>query len=323
MKSQMVVGLDVSARTFSVSIDEQPAFHITQSAAGYQQLIAWLLGLGCPVESILCVMEATGTYFMPLAAALHRAGFKVGVVNPLKIHFFAKTLRQRTKTDSRDAQLLAAYGRCFPVEAWTPPPPIYEALQQRLVQRDNLIRARTQLTNQHHARHYRQIVIHPLEGRADDLLALLHTQIRQVDAEIAALLVADTPWCENARLLLSIPCLGQITAAWLLVATHNFQTIASGEQLAAFAGLVPYVRQSGSSLAGHQRVRYSGHKRLRIALYIATLNAARFNPAIAPFYARLREKGKPSKVVRIACARKLAHIAFAVVRDKQAFNIDL
>jgi transposase len=53
---------------------------------------------------------------------------------------------------------------------------------------------------------------------------------------------------------------------------------------------------------------------------MATLAAARFNPAIKPYYERLRAAGKPMKVARCACARKLLHIAYAVVKHEQVFD---
>jgi hypothetical protein len=53
---------------------------------------------------------------------------------------------------------------------------------------------------------------------------------------------------------------------------------------------------------------------------MASLTAARFNPAIHIFYNRLREAGKPEKVARCAAARKLLHIAWAVVKKDQPFD---
>jgi hypothetical protein len=60
--------------------------------------------------------------------------------------------------------------------------------------------------------------------------------------------------------------------------------------------------------------------RLRTALYMATLSAARYNPVIGAQYQRLRAAGKPSKVARCAAARKLLHLAYAVVTKRQAFD---
>ena len=61
-------------------------------------------------------------------------------------------------------------------------------------------------------------------------------------------------------------------------------------------------------------------RNLRTAYYMATLTAARFNPAIKAFYSRLIAAGKPEKVARCAAARKLLHIAWAVVKKDQPFD---
>jgi transposase len=53
---------------------------------------------------------------------------------------------------------------------------------------------------------------------------------------------------------------------------------------------------------------------------MATLTATRLNPVIKPFYQRLHEAGKPEKVARCAAARKLLHIAWAVVKKDQPFD---
>jgi hypothetical protein len=53
---------------------------------------------------------------------------------------------------------------------------------------------------------------------------------------------------------------------------------------------------------------------------MATLSASRHNPVIKPFYAHLRAAGKPMKVARCAAARKLLHLAWAVVSKDQNFD---
>ena len=73
-------------------------------------------------------------------------------------------------------------------------------------------------------------------------------------------------------------------------------------------------------MLGRERIGHSGHKRLRTALYMATLSAARCNPLIKAFYERLRAAGKPPKVARCAAARKLLQVAWAVVRHQRAFD---
>ena len=56
-------------------------------------------------------------------------------------------------------------------------------------------------------------------------------------------------------------------------------------------------------------------------MYLATLSTTRYNPPIKVFYERLRAAGKPMKVARCAAARKLLHMAWAVVTKGQPFEV--
>ncbi len=137
-------------------------------------------------------------------------------------------------------------------------------------------------------------------------------------------MLADGVWAASAALLATIPGIGLVTTAWLLVSTLNFSLCATPEQAAADAGLVPLQRESGTSVRGRAQLGHGGNGRLRTALYLASLSATRYNPAIKGFYERLRAKGKPgapwTQVARCAAARKLLHVAWAVVTKGQPFD---
>jgi transposase len=148
----------------------------------------------------------------------------------------------------------------------------------------------------------------------------LQTEIDALDRELADLLAGNHSWAMAARRLLTIPGVGLITAAWILVATHCFAYCDTPEQVAAYAGLVPYCRQSGTSRRGHRPVGRGGHASLRKTLYMAAASAARFNPCVRPLYDRLVARGKPKKVARVAAARKLLHIAWALVVKERDFD---
>ena len=127
-------------------------------------------------------------------------------------------------------------------------------------------------------------------------------------------------WAAAARRLLTIPGVGVITAAWILVATQCFAYCDTPEQAAAFAGLVPYRRESGTSRRSFRPVGRGGHAALRKTLYMETLSAAHRNPCIKPLYDRLLARGKPNRVARVASARKLLLIAWAVVVKERDFD---
>ena len=143
-------------------------------------------------------MEATGSYWISLATRLVHEGFVVSVINPAQAHHFAKALLKRAKTDAIDAQTLAQLAMVLQPEPWTPPPPIYYALQQRLAQRDDLLNLRQQVRNQLHA--LRTLPRgHPGGACPDGALAGdLRDPTHRGRAEITAALCQDSAWAAAA-----------------------------------------------------------------------------------------------------------------------------
>jgi transposase len=321
---QLFVGIDIAATSFT-AVWTQPgsppgrARSFAQTPQGFQALQDQLASSGIAPSDTLIVMEATSSYWVALAVHLHQAGYHVSVVNPAQVHYYAQSLPRRAKTDTLDASVLAQFAAERQPAPWTPPAAIYHELRQRLIIRDGLLSMRDQARNQRHALLQWPVVVEAVLEQLDGLITDLEMRLSTLDAEIAQILV-DGVWAEEATLLLSITGFGVVTTAWLLVGTLNFTACASAEAAAAYVGLVPLARESGSSVRGRAQIGHGGHARLRTALYMATLSAARFNPAIQATYQRLRAAGKPPKVARCAAARKLLHLAFAVVTKRQPFD---
>jgi transposase len=322
---RLFVGVDVAATSAAVSwmtVGNPPSRAITidQTQNGYVQLQQHIQATGVSAQHVLVTLEATGTYWVSLAVSLHKAGFHLAVINPAQAHAFAKALLRRSKTDAIDAQTLAELGARLQPDRWTPPPAIYTEVQQRLNQRDALLDMRQQVRNQRHALVQQPVVVEAVKKRMDELVATLDEQIHVVEREIAEALQAHREWAAAARRLQTIPGVGLITAAWLLVTTVNFTLCRSAEEAVGYAGLAPVERQSGTSVRGRAHLSPGGNGRLRRALYLASLSAARHNPILKPFYTRLREAGKPAKVAYCAVARKLLRLAWAVVVKKTDFD---
>jgi transposase len=320
----LFVGVDIAATSFAAtwtqgsSSRERPRT-FEQTPEGFTAFQSWMSTTSIAPEATLVVLEATGSYWVTLAVTLHHAGFAVAVINPAQVHAFARSLPRRAKTDALDAQLLAQLAAERQPPRWTPPEQIYHELRQRLIVRDGLLNMRQQARNQRHALVQWPVRVQGALDALDKVLSELETQLQTIDAEITTVL-REGAWAESAALLKSITGIGMVTTAWLLVGTLNFQACASAEAAAAYAGLVPLTRESGTSVRGRARIGHGGNGRLRTALYLATLTAARFNPVIRAQYERLRAAGKPAKVARCAAARKLMHLAFAVVTKKRLFD---
>lgn len=285
-------------------------------------------------------MEATGPYWVALAVSLAHAGYEVSVVNPAQVHYFAKAQLKRAKSDKLDAQTLAQFGQIMSPKLANPPPQFYHELRQRISQRESLLKFLNQLDSQLHALSVNPTIVESVRLQLEELSVKLTSQIEQMDREIKELLklepdqgeaeegeqtsqTTEQAWKKNIALLRTIPGIGPLTACWLVLTTLNFTTCASAEALVHYAGLAPFEHTSGTSIRGRPSIGHSGNARLRTLLYMATLTAARYNPAVKAFYQRLREeKHKPLKVVRCACARKLLHLAFVIVKRGEPFRAD-
>ena len=321
---QLYVGIDIAADTFAaawLTSSDTPSTPVTgeQSPAGYTALQRRFQATGVAPTATLIVLEATGNYWVGLAVALHEAGYRVAVVNPRQAHHFAKAQLRRAKTDALDARDLAQLAAALRPAPWSPPPAVSHEARQRLVARDGLLAMRTQARNQRHALLQWPVVVAGVRQHLDELIADLDRRIASLDAEIAAVL-KRSEWAESLACLTSAPGIGLVTAAWLLVSTLNFTLCPDPTALTAYAGLAPMPRESGRSIRGRPSIGHDGNGRLRTALYMATLSAARYNPAIRAFYLRLRAAGKPLKVARCAAARKLLHLAWALGTKQQRFD---
>ena len=112
--------------------------------------------------------------------------------------------------------------------------------------------------------------------------------------------------------LTSMPGVGVRTAARLLteVACRAFASVA---HLAAYAGLAPVTRRSGSSIRGEHPSR-RGNKALKRALFLSAFAALR-DPLSRAYYTRKMSQGKRHNQALIALARRRCDVLFAMMRD--------
>ena len=118
----------------------------------------------------------------------------------------------------------------------------------------------------------------------------------------------------------SIPGIAETSAAAILAELGDVAQFTRARQVAAFAGLVPKIRHSGSSVRGRATLSKRGSPRLRHALYFPAMTALRFNPLVRALRDRLRERGKAKMSILGAAMRKLLHIIFGVLRSGKPFD---
>ena len=123
----------------------------------------------------------------------------------------------------------------------------------------------------------------------------------------------------DAKLLATIPGVGDLTAAFLLGCAGDLRRFSNPRKLDAYAGMNPAIRQSGRWV-GHSRLSKLGPALLRAKLYMPALTATRYNTAVHALYERLIARGKPRMVALAAAMRKLLHIAWGVIHSGKAFD---
>ena len=310
------LGIDISKKDFHVFLLKEERGSkpkkFTNNTEGFESLNQWLKKQG--VEELHACMEATSIYGDALAEFLYEAGYQVSVVNPARIKGFAKSELLRTKTDSVDAALIARFCAAIKPSFWKPTPFEVKELQALLRRLESL----TQMYQQEENR---------LETATVSVAKLTRAHweyIKEQQAEIKKMIsdhFDQHPHLKQQReLLTSIPGIGEQTAAVLLAEVGRIEDYKNARQLAAYAGLTPCERSSGTSVHGKTRLSCTGNVRLRKALYMPEVVAMRCNPLLKAMTERLLGRKKVKMQVIGALMRKLVHLAFGILKSQKPFD---
>jgi transposase len=308
MDHQSFVGIDVAKDSLDVALPENKKLRVPRDRHGYQQLLAALPAPG----TCLVILEATGGYEREVVAELLSQAHHVAVVNPRQVRDYARALGILAKTDELDARVLARFGEQVQPRCIVEAPPQLAELQQLVDRRRQLLELRTAESNR-----LEQCTSKTARKSIQQVLKTFDKQIPLIEAEIARLVESHDDWKRKAELLLSVPGVGQTTAAALLADLPELGHL-NRCQIAALAGLAPFNHDSGK-LQG-QRAIWGGRAAIRNNLYMAALSAMRCNPVLHAFSERLAQNGKQFKVRITACMRKLLVILNTIVKNNTPWS---
>ena len=301
------VGVDVSKASLQVHVrPDGTESLVPNTPADADRLAARLARL----RPALVVLEATGGLERPLALALARCDVASAVVNPSRARAFAAALDQLAKTDPIDASVLAHFA-----EAVRPEP---RRLDEARLELNALQTRRRQLVKM------LAIERNHLASAPDGVHALVsreveHLQgcVHELDALLRAKVAENEALSATQRVLETAKGIGAVTSAMLVALLPEIGHLTS-KQIAKLVGVAPMAADSGK-VSGKRHCR-AGRREVRTALYLPTLTATRYNPAIRAFYERLTAKGKPHKVAIIACMRKFLGILNAMARNGRPWD---
>lgn len=309
------IGIDISKATFVAAFPNGKGY-LTERYSNDAKGIHKFIGKLDPIIHH-CVMEATGNYCFLLLYLLEKASVRASLINPKKIKNYARVMMSVTKTDAKDAALIADFGEKFKPEPYKFPSEqimilkqkktVLRQLQKQLTATNNLLLSLEPMPVKD------KKCIHSLK----QTVTFLEKQIKYMRQEMEA--VVTDVFDKQLKLLTSIKGIGVTLATALIIATGGFSYFDNAKQLSRFIGICPTIEQSGTSIHIRGHINRNGDETLRSMLYVAAWSASQHNAACKELYQRLRRRGKSGKLAMVAVANKLVRQAFAVATSNKSY----
>lgn len=310
-----IIGLDISKDTIDATLHKiNGSIHYIKfknNDDGLKQFRLWIKGNR--IRKAYIGMEATGIYYEK-AADMLSSYYTVYVINPLKIKDYGKSRFNRTKTDKADSNLIADYIKRHQDTLIPYQIPKNKALQKLINLKNQLQQQQKQIKNRLHSTEEDFI-----RNIHQDLIDTIQDKMEQVKIAISEQIKKQTD-NNHYRNLQTIPSIGKDTAS-VLYAQLTEKHFKTANQFVSYAGLSPAIIQSGTSVRGRGRLSQYGNRRLKSTLYMPALCAYRFN-AFPKLINNLKKAGKPKMVIIVAIMRKLAKLAYYIVKTGQPYDAE-
>lgn len=274
-------GIDISKATFHAcfsiidslqQVTAKRSGSFANTPAGFALLHQWLQqehkDAAVPLS---LVMEATGVYYEQCALFLYQQGYRLSVVLPNKAKKYISALGLKTKNDKADAKALSRMGAEQALDPWEPMGGLFYELRELTRHNESLKVLHTSLHNQLEAAtsgmYQSQAVVQGLQT----IIAAVEQQIKDNTAAVGQQLRSDAVVWSRVQHLLSIPGVGELTAAVVLAETNGFALFNSLSQLVSYAGYDVVENQSGGHV-GRTKISKKGNGHLRRILHMPALS---------------------------------------------------
>jgi len=326
-KPRFFVGIDIASATFTSAVGSmgdkwqivvRPATFANEFDS-FAKYLKWLRDHGVQPENCVICMEATGVYNEVLAHFLIANHYIVAIEPPLKVKRAFKP--EGHKSDPVDSAQIAEYAYRFwdELSLWAPRKEILEQIKTLLAAREQFVTERTGHQNALLALKRKVVRTSLAEKMHEKAIVELKGHIHELEAEVRRLIDQDPDYRNMLALLISIPGVGLLLAAHMLVTFQSAPQPCTPKSLAAFIGICPYEDSSGSSVRHTATSRHYGPPALRRLLYLAALSVRTHNQQFRTYFLRKIQEGKPKQLIINNIANKLLKIMVAVVRSQTQF----
>lgn len=276
---------------------------------------------GFTVGKALFCMEDTGFYCNHMVTSLRKV--KANFVSETSLKIRNSMGNVRNKSDKIDAVRIAEYAVRFKdkLTLWKPKRPVIEQLghlnrlRERMV--GLLVSIKTPLKEQ--STFMKKTHCKRSESLCSTSLGAVKADVEKIDKAISEIVDSDESAKNLMKIITSIPAIGPVTALNIIIATNEFKSISTPKKFACYAGVAPFVKESGK-FKGKPRVSHMANKKLKSLLHLCAMVAKKVIPEIAAYYKRKTMEGKNPMSVLNAIRNKLIIRIFACVNKNKIYT---
>lgn len=318
---KLVIGIDFSKESMNFCCIQGAAHVIVlegvvgNSIEGCKEMIRSLRALfpKAKVSNFLFCGENTGMYSLTVSDYLFSKKYVMWLENPLQIKLSCGMRRE--KTDKADAHMIAEYAfrHQDKVKAYNPQAEGIRKLKSWLKTHDALTQAKKALKNLSSCM---EVVPTTLRKSIDEL----DEQLKRTDRKIKELLEKEEELAVNAALVMSVPGIGFVTTAALLIDTRNFTRFFDPRKYASHTGCIPCRHESGTSVHRKPRVSKASNRYVNSLLTEGSVSLMIHNKEMREYAEKKRKEGKDNGCIINNIRNKTIHRVFAVVRNHKPFD---
>jgi len=328
MKQKYFIGIDISKQKMDLAIILSDFRIVDEQVIPNQQvkIKSFLNGFikkhGIETENLLICVEHTGIYNSPLQRVCVELGIDLWQEHALKIKKASADLRG--KSDRQDAIRIAEYAVRYQdrVILFTPPSKSIEELNTLNKTRETILAQAVAMKNQlNEAKTHDIESFKVLSKIYQPIMKSIDGQIKKIAKRVNEILEENQDMKKNVELIKTIPGVGEQTAVNMLVSTQNFTLFKSAKHLACYAGVVPFLNESGT-IVKRARVSKMANQKLKMLLHLAAMAAIRTKSDLKAYYIRKVAEGKNKMSVLNAVRNKIVHRIWAVLQRQTPFVME-
>lgn len=314
-----VYGIDLSMEKFDVNFIDANGKEKHREVKNKLSSISHFLD-SVPKRCVLCA-EHTGAYGDLLVYLSNQFNVQIALVPGYTIkHSLGIT---KGKSDSVDARRVREYGERFFDKLVFKEYDTEEIIELKSLYtlRTQLVKARKGLKTGCHGRSILPIQSIIVNKHIQQVLHNLDEEIKEVEAEIEAVIMANNDLKENYELAVTVKGIGPVIATDLIIKTGNFATIDTAKKASSFAGVCPFPNSSGK-MVGKAKISPFADKELKSLLYMGAKSAVKHNKEYRLYYEKKKMEGKPHFLIMNNVANKMLRTIYSVVKNKEPYRQD-